>query len=121
MQAVFNVSITADSAHTVLFNTPPRSIDHGAAGETFTAKDRTHHVFEPTPPMSTYLIAMIVGPLEQVSGVHKRPPGVAGADVPVRVWGRKGKQASLNFALQVAIAALHGAYLFPFHPLPSTG
>ena len=107
-QAVYNVSITADSAQTVLFNTAARSVTHGAGGGTFTAMSRTRHAFELTPPMSTYLVAMIVGPLEQVGGAYER---AAGGSVPVRVWGRQGKEASLRFALEVAIAALRGAAL----------
>ena len=70
----------------------------------------TKHQFKATPPMATYLVGVVVGELASVEGVYTRPADT-GPPVPVRVWGRVGNEGALQFALDVAIAALNGALL----------
>lgn len=79
MQAKWNVSITADSEKSVLFNMPLNLKKDAGNG-------RTIHEFQPTPPMSSYLVAFIVGKLENVSQSVPYPGG-KGNDRPVSIWG----------------------------------
>jgi aminopeptidase N len=67
------------------------------------------HIFETTPPMSTYLVGIVVGDLEseQLLGHH------GGDDqqklINVTAYGRIGTKDSLRFAAEAAIAAINGA------------
>ncbi len=87
-KATFDLSISAPKDLTVLSNTPEKSCsDH---------QDLTTHVFETTPRMSTYLLALIIGEVHGVettteSGVH------------VGAWGTIAQpKEALNFGLDVA-------------------
>ena len=52
-QANFRVTLTAARGLTALSNAPEAAVTDAAGG-------RVHHSFEETPPMSTYLLAMVV-------------------------------------------------------------
>ncbi|KAF4666376.1 hypothetical protein FOL47_004112, partial [Perkinsus chesapeaki] len=58
-------------------------------------------IFEPTPKMSTYLLAFAVGDFVQLSG--KDTPG---RDPRVSVWCRRSQTNKCNFALEVASKCL---------------
>jgi hypothetical protein len=62
LKAAFAVSIVADEALTVLSNMPAREAHHHAEQ----APGRRSWHFHPTPPMSTYLVAVVVGDLRSV-------------------------------------------------------
>ena len=89
LQAKWNVSITADSDQTVLFNTPSDVVsDLGS--------NRKMHKFLPTPPMSSYLVAFVVGKLESVSRNVPYPDGTQ-PDRPVSIYGTPDRWAKPFF------------------------
>src|SRR6185312_4774604 len=88
LKAVFDVSITAPEEYEVVSNT----IDI----ETQLHPDGTKTVkFEPSPKMSTYLLAFIVGDLEHIE--RRSKDGVL-----VRVFVTPGKRHQAEFALDCA-------------------
>src|SRR5262245_24452817 len=92
MKARFHVAVTARPGDTVLANAPARheqSLPDGL---------RTVH-FEATPPLSTYLFALAVGPLEATDTRH------VGA-TPIRVWHVPGKRHLAAFGLEAGAEAL---------------
>jgi len=78
-QAVWNFSMTAPANQTVLFNMPQR-------GSTSVEGGDATRVFDPTPPMSSYLVAMVVGNLTRVRREVPYPNG-KGPPRPVSIWG----------------------------------
>lgn len=98
MQARFNISVVARESDTALSNAAL------AGSKRLTSQPgRVLHTFRMTPPMSTYLCAVIVGPLASVGGSYKQE---SGAQVAVRVWGRQTRTSFLQFALDVAVKAM---------------
>jgi puromycin-sensitive aminopeptidase len=76
-KAVFALRVTAPKGQTVLAN--------GAALSRSDQGDRTAWTFAPTPPMSSYLLALAIGPFAATDAVEAR-------GVPFRVWALAGKQ-----------------------------
>jgi len=91
-KARFRVSVTARAVDTVLSNAPVEREEPGPNG-TRTVR------FAPTPPLSTYLLALAVGPLEAT------PVRTLGS-VPIRVWHVPGKGALAGFGLEAGYEAL---------------
>ena len=90
-KARFRVSVTARRGDAVVANAPvERERRHGAK--------RTVQ-FETTPPLSTYLLAVAVGPLEATA------PRLLGR-TPIRVWHVPGKAHLAHFGLEAAAEAL---------------
>lgn len=93
--------------------------DHVAVSNTYELEVREHEgdykvvKFAPTPKMSTYLVAFIVGNLEYVEGKTKD-------DVAIRVFVTPGKKKQAEFALGVAIKVLqfYTDYFGIAYPLP---
>jgi aminopeptidase N len=86
-KAVFDVTVVADADMTVISNTRPVSDVPSAPGK------HTVH-FAPTPKMSAYLVAMVVGKFDYVEGE---------ADgIPIRVYASPGKKELSTFALEAA-------------------
>jgi aminopeptidase N len=99
VQARFNVSVVARETDTVLSNAAvARRTPASVPGKVL-------HTFQMTPPMSTYLLAIVVGPLVSVGTSYVSQWGHA---VEVKVWSREGQHGSLQFALEVAASALKG-------------
>ncbi len=92
MKARFHVAVTARTGDTVLANGP------AAREETPRGGARTVH-FAPTPPLSTYLFALAVGPLEASDVRHVGP-------TPIRVWHVPGKGHLAAFGLEAGAEAL---------------
>jgi len=61
--------------------------------------DRVVVTFEETPPIPTYLVALVVGPLAS-------SPEASARGVPVRTWSVPEKASLTGFAQQVALAVL---------------
>ncbi|GAB4816290.1 hypothetical protein N2152v2_003336 [Parachlorella kessleri] len=98
MKAVFSVEVKCPPGLTVLSNMPARAV-HQHHDEV-----ATHH-FLPSPPMSTYLVAVIVGNLTSVT----RPVAGPGGSQPMRnvsVWGTPDRLDNLQFAADTAAAVL---------------
>src|SRR6266850_136855 len=86
MKATFDITLVVDKGDTAISNTKITSITHAGPKEAIK--------FATTPKMSTYLVALLVGDFECVSG---------GADgVPIRVCATPGKAQMGRFALQAA-------------------
>ena len=91
-KASFETVLVVDPSHLAIANTAEVERHLGDDG-------RAHVRFAPTMPMSTYLVAFVVGPLEATEAID-----VDG--VPVRVVHRPGKAHLTTFALDVARHAL---------------
>ncbi len=105
-KAIFDVSLIISKNHTAISNTLPIEIKEH---ENFKVVS-----FAPTPKMSTYLLAFIIGEFEYVEGfTHDK--------VQVRVFTTAGKKHQANFALDVAIKSLHfyNQYFDIPYPLPT--
>ncbi|MFA6256934.1 MAG: M1 family metallopeptidase [Candidatus Paceibacterota bacterium] len=105
-KAVFHVSLVVPRGKTAISNTLPISVkEHEAGFDTIE--------FAPTPKMSTYLLAFIVGDLEYV---EKKSRGRA-----VRVWTTHGKSHQAHFALDCAVKTLefYEKYFDIKFPLPT--
>ncbi len=88
MKARFEISVTTDRRNTVLSNSPAAKVEPLSGGK------KTVY-FEPTPPLSTYLLALAVGELETSA------PTSCG-DTEIRIWHVPGKQGLSEFGLEVA-------------------
>jgi aminopeptidase N len=91
-KAVFDVTVVADDGLTVISNTKAVSDTPGPEGK------HTVH-FSPTPRMSSYLVAMVVGKFEYVEGVVD--------NIPIRVYASPGKKELSTFALDAAENIMH--------------
>lgn len=105
-KAVFTLTLETEANVSVLGNMPVQtSTDDG---------DRTTTVFEPTPKMSTYLLAFVVGELHKQSATTK-------SGVKVSVWATKAQPLdSLDFPLEVAVKTIDffDDYFGVRYPLP---
>jgi aminopeptidase N len=87
-KATFDIALVLDKGDTAISNTKITSITHGPGPAKDTIK------FATTPKMSTYLVALLVGDFECVSGESD--------GVPIRVCATPGKAEMSRFALQAA-------------------
>jgi puromycin-sensitive aminopeptidase len=102
-KARFQLSVTTASRNTVLSNEPVAKVEPLGGG-----RKRVH--FEPTPPLSTYLLALAVGELEASD------PVLCG-DTEIRVWHVPGKGHLTAFALEAArecLARLEAYFDLPY-------
>ena len=105
-KAAFTLSLDVDAALTALSNMPVASVtEHGAGRKTV--------CFAPTPVMSTYLLAFVVGEFDSVAAHTAH-------GVEVRVYTPCGKSALGRFALDVGVWALdfYTEYFGIGFPLP---
>jgi len=92
MKARFRIAVTTARTNRVVSNAPVLSTRRLPAG-------RKQVCFEETPPLSTYLVALAVGPLEASAPVKL-------GRTPIRVWHAPGKRRLTAFALEAARASL---------------
>ncbi len=107
MKAEFTVHLNVPTHMTALSNMP-------AADESFTEDIRTKYVtFQPTPKMSTYLLAFIAMEMEYIEGVDRN-------GIPIRAYTVPGKKEWGRFGLEVALHALpfFADYYKIDYPLP---
>jgi len=88
MKARFQISVTTATGHTVLSNSPVAKLEPLGGG-------RKRVQFRPTPPLSSYLLALAVGELEASQPTHC-------GETEIRVWHVPGKGALTAFALETA-------------------
>ncbi len=113
-KAVFHVSLIIQKGKTAISNTLPVSVLEHEAGYQIVK-------FSPTPKMSTYLLAFIVGDFEYIEGIttpnsfSKRRGGAK-----VRVFTTPGKKHQARFALECAMKTLefYAKYFDIAYPLP---
>jgi puromycin-sensitive aminopeptidase len=105
-KAVFHVSLVVPKGKTAISNTLPTSVIEHSAGFEIVK-------FSPTPIMSTYLLAFIVGDFEFIESKTKK-------GVMVRVFTTPGKKHQAKFALDCAIKTLefYEEYFAIAYPLP---
>lgn len=105
-KATFSLTLTTEAGVEVLSNMPAQAaVSHD---------DRTVTTFEPTPRMSTYLLAFVVGDLHKQSARTK-------SGVEVNVWATRAQPAaSLSFPLEVAVGSIDffDEYFGVPYPLP---
>ncbi|MCX6753585.1 MAG: M1 family metallopeptidase, partial [Candidatus Nomurabacteria bacterium] len=106
-KAVFDISLVIPESHTAISNTLPTEIKEHHAGFNIIS-------FAPTPIMSTYLLAFIIGEFEYVEGYTKEK-------IHVRVFTTPGKKHQAKFALEVAVRSLEffEEYFDIPYPLPT--
>lgn len=106
-KATFAVSLIIPEAHEAISNTLPIKIDKHESGYKIIS-------FSPTPIMSTYLLAFIIGEFEYIEGWTKDK-------VNIRIFTTKGKKHQAKFALDVAIKSLefYNDYFGIPYPLPN--
>lgn len=105
-KAVFHVSLIVQKGKTAISNTLPVSVlEHDAGYEIVK--------FSPTPKMSTYLLAFIIGDFEYIKS--KTQNGVL-----VRIFTTPGKKHQAKFALECAVKTLefYEKYFDIAYPLP---
>lgn len=107
VKAIFEITLTVPVDRTTLSNMLPESETVNEHAKTKTVK------FAPSPIMSTYLLAMVIGELDYVE--DKTNEGVR-----VRVYTPEGKKHLGTFALDVAVKTLSyfTEYFGVAYPLP---
>lgn len=105
-KAIFDVTIMVPPGLTAISNTVESSIKEHESGYKMVQ-------FAPTPKMSTYLLAFIVGEFEYLEGYTNR-------GVKVRVFVTPGKKHQAKFALDCAVKTLdfYESYFAINYPLP---
>ncbi|MDA1036275.1 MAG: M1 family metallopeptidase [Chloroflexi bacterium] len=105
-KAVFDVTLVIPVEMVAVSNMPIASEAAGPAGKR-TVK------FEPSPKMSTYLVAFVVGDLAKVEAT-------ASNGTLVRVWATRGKESQGQFALENSVKILDymNDYFGIDYPLP---
>jgi puromycin-sensitive aminopeptidase len=105
-KARWRVAVTAPTTDTVLGNAPIEREEPAGDGL------RTVR-FAPTPPLSSYLLALAVGPLEATE------PRYCGA-TPVRVWHVPGKSHLAAFGVEAGVESLRRLEEYFGIPYPYT-
>jgi Peptidase M1 N-terminal domain/Peptidase family M1 domain len=97
-KAIFTTKVTAPigSAPVILGNTDEASRTTSEDGKYVIVQ------FEPTPIMSTYLVAIVVGELKELQGVD----APAGSPYKIRGWAVPGKEQSMAEAVSIGYKAL---------------
>ena len=105
-KAVFHVSLIIQKGQTAISNTLPVNVSEHSAGYDLIR-------FSPTPKMSTYLLAYIVGDFEHIKGATKN-------GTLVRIFTTPGKLHQAVFALDCSIRTLefYEDYFAIKYPLP---
>jgi puromycin-sensitive aminopeptidase len=92
MKARFRLTVTTGSANRVISNAPVTRTRQAGAG-------RKTVEFAETPPLSTYLVALAVGPLRRTRPVWVGP-------TEIRIWHAPGKGRLTAFGLEAARESL---------------
>lgn len=105
-KAIFDITLMVPGDMTAISNTIPTAVSEHESGYKVVE-------FAPTPRMSTYLLAFIVGHFEFIEDATKD-------NVRVRVFTTPGKKRQAQFALEVAVKTLefYSDYFDIPYPLP---
>jgi alanyl aminopeptidase len=92
LKATFDIQLTIPADNEAITNTPVlKQLDVGDGMKQIT--------FATTPPMSTYLLSLAVGPFDIVERGAIPPNSVRPHSVPLRGIARKGRGGDMNFVL----------------------
>jgi alanyl aminopeptidase len=94
LKATFDISLTIPEGQEAIGNSPV--IDRKPVGD---GLERI--VFATTPPMSTYLLSLAVGPFEIVERDAIPPNEFRSHPIPLRGVARKGRGGDMNYVLDV--------------------
>jgi alanyl aminopeptidase len=94
LKATFDISLTIPEGQEAIGNSPV--IDRHPVGE---GLERL--VFATTPPMSTYLLSLAVGPFEIVERAPIPPNEFRSRPIPLRGVTRSGRAGDMNYVLDV--------------------
>jgi len=113
----FEVTIKAPKGQLALSNAPLKSSRHKG--------EMTEHVFIPTEPLPTYLMAFVVGPFITAEGVAP-PTKWRKKPLPLRIVATQNHKGKLDFALKESIPIIEKleAYFdmgFPYPKLDQIG
>ena len=117
-KAIFHISLIVPKSKTAISNTLPISIKEHESEYQIVK-------FSPTPKMSTYLLAFIVGDFEYLEKfTHSsfgHSPSSRGRKIRVRVYTIPGKKHQAKFALDCAVKTLefYEKYFDIKYPLPA--
>jgi aminopeptidase N len=89
----FEITVIAPDGNKVISNAPLVTMTPQPDG-------RVSHVFAPTFPLPTYLIALSVGPFEIVGAPSMPPNSLRSAPLPLRAVTRRGQGQNLAYALK---------------------
>ena len=105
-KAIFHVSLIVPSDHTAISNAMEKEVAEHISGYKVVS-------FAPTPVMSTYLLAFVVGKFEHIEKSTEK-------GVLVRVFVTPGKKEQAKFALDVAgkILDFYAEYFDISYPIP---
>lgn len=116
-KAIFDVTLMIPSNTVAISNTIESNVSEHESGYKIVE-------FEPTPKMSTYLLAFIVGEFEYIEGKTRRSltgsGGQAKEGILVRVFTTPGKKHQAKFARDCAVSCLefYENYFGIDYPLP---
>ncbi len=118
-KAIFNVSLIVPDDKTAISNTLPTSVEPARNAFSIADAGGEHESgfkivkFAPTPKMSTYLLAFIIGDFEYLEKKTKNK-------TRVRVYTTPGKKHQAKFALECAVKTLefYESYFDIKYPLP---
>jgi alanyl aminopeptidase len=94
LKATFDISLTIPEGQEAIGNSPV--IDRQPVGD---GLERL--VFATTPPMSTYLLSLAVGPFEIVEREPIPPNEFRSRPIPLRGVARKGRGSDMNYVLDI--------------------
>ena len=104
-KSVFHLTLVVDEGHEAISNAPVVTAHPAGAG-------KKAITFGPTIPMSTYLLAFVIGKLAATEPVQ-----VDG--IPIRVWSVPDKRHLASFALEVAAYSLR--FFGEYYGIPYPG
>ncbi|MEN9824099.1 MAG: hypothetical protein RLZ04_2525, partial [Actinomycetota bacterium] len=105
-KAVFDITLIVEPHLLAVSNGPEVERSALDRGDTGTSAGKVAVRFAPTMPMSTYLVAVVVGPLEATEPVMVPRLGGDGPDIPLRIIHIPGKAHLSAFGLDVGAFAL---------------
>jgi alanyl aminopeptidase len=94
LKATFDISLTIPEDHEAIGNSPV--IDRHSIGDGL-----QRLTFATTPPMSTYLLSLAVGPFDIVEREPIPPNDIRSRPIPLRGVARKGRGGNMNYVLDV--------------------
>ena len=94
LKATFDISVTIPEGQEAIGNSPV--IDRHPVGD-----DLERLVFATTPPMSTYLLSLAIGPFDIVEKEPIPPNEFRSRPIPLRGAARSGRSGDMNYVLNV--------------------